>query len=67
VQQKESSSDQLVCAGRGSLPMQVPKHDWLHGPDIRLPDSREEIAQCERRRQMHDTCMVRYIDLSRAE
>jgi hypothetical protein len=32
---KESSSDQLVGAGeerrRSSLPMHVPKHDWLHG------------------------------------
>jgi hypothetical protein len=32
---------------------------------MRLPDLREEIAQCERRRQIHGTCMVRYIDLSR--
>jgi len=31
--------------------------------DIRLPDLREEIAQCERRRQMHDACVVRYVDL----
>ena len=34
-----------------------------HGPDIRLPDLREEIAQCERRGLMHDACMVRYVDL----
>jgi hypothetical protein len=71
LQQKESSSDQPVGTGeqrrRSSLPMHVPKHDWLHGRDIRLPDLRQEIAQCERRRQMHDTCMVRYFDLSRAE
>jgi|RhiMetStandDraft_8_1073273.scaffolds.fasta_scaffold27386_2 hypothetical protein len=34
-----------------------------YGPDIRLPDLREEIAQCERRGLMHDACMVRYVDL----
>jgi hypothetical protein len=31
--------------------------------DIRLPDLRQEIAQCERFGQMHDACMVRYVDL----
>jgi hypothetical protein len=34
-----------------------------YGADIRLPDLREEIAQCERREQTHDACMVRYVDL----
>jgi hypothetical protein len=34
-----------------------------YGADIRLPDLREEIAQCERRGHMHDNCMVRYVDL----
>jgi hypothetical protein len=34
-----------------------------YGPDIRLPDLREEIAQCERHGQTHDACMVRYVDL----
>lgn len=34
-----------------------------YGADIRLPDLREEIAQCARHGQMHDTCMVRYVDL----
>jgi hypothetical protein len=34
-----------------------------HGPDIRLPDLREEIAQCERRGLVHDACMVSYVDL----
>ena len=34
-----------------------------YGTDIRLPDLRQEIAQCERHRQMHDACMVRYVDL----
>jgi hypothetical protein len=62
-----SSSARASQRRRSSLPMHVPKHDWLHGRDIRLPDLWEEIAQCERRRKMHDTCMVRYIDLSRAE
>ena len=33
-----------------------------YGPDIRLPDLREEIAQCERRGLMHDA-WVRYVDL----
>jgi len=36
-------------------------------PDIRLPDLREEIAQCERRGLMHDACMARYIDLERSD
>jgi hypothetical protein len=34
-----------------------------YGADICLPDMREEIAQCRRHGQMHDACMVRYIDL----
>jgi hypothetical protein len=34
-----------------------------YGADMRLPDLREEIAQCERRGLMHDACMVRYVDL----
>jgi hypothetical protein len=34
-----------------------------YGADIRLPDLREEISQCERRGQMHDACMVHYVDL----
>ena len=34
-----------------------------YGADIRLPDLREEIANCGRRGQMHDTCMARYVDL----
>ena len=34
-----------------------------YGPDIRLPDLREEIAQCERARQMHDACSVHYVGL----
>ena len=31
--------------------------------DIRLPDLRWEIAQCERRGKMHDACMVHYVEL----
>jgi hypothetical protein len=31
--------------------------------DIRLPDLREELANCSRRGQWHDGCMVRYVDL----
>ena len=34
-----------------------------YGPDIRLPDLREEIAQFERCGQTHGACMVRYVDL----
>jgi hypothetical protein len=34
-----------------------------YGVDIRLPDLREEIAQCSRQGKMHDGCMVRYTDL----
>ena len=34
-----------------------------YGADIRLPDLRQEIAQCRRHGQMHDACMVRYVDL----
>ena len=34
-----------------------------YGADIRLPDLREEIAQCERRGKMHDACMVHYVEL----
>jgi hypothetical protein len=34
-----------------------------YGGDIRLPDLREEIAQCGRKGQTHDACMVRYVDL----
>ena len=36
-----------------------------YGGDMRLPDLREEIAQCERQGKMHDACMVRYVDLVR--
>ena len=35
-----------------------------YGADIRLPDLREEIAECERHGKMHDACMVRYVDLT---
>src|SRR5215467_4375103 len=31
--------------------------------DIRLPDLREEIAQCDRMGKMHHACMVLYVDL----
>jgi hypothetical protein len=34
-----------------------------YGPDMCLPDLREEIARCERRGLMHDACKVRYVDL----
>jgi hypothetical protein len=31
-----------------------------------MPDLRQEIAQCKRHGQMHDACMVRYVDLALA-
>jgi hypothetical protein len=34
-----------------------------YGADMRLPDLREEIANCSRSAQWHDGCMVRYVDL----
>jgi len=34
-----------------------------YGADIRLPDLREEIAHCRRQGQMHDACMVHYVEL----
>ena len=34
-----------------------------YGADIRLPDLREEIAQCGRQGKMHDAWMVHYVDL----
>jgi hypothetical protein len=34
-----------------------------YSANFRLPDLREEIAQCRRHGQMHDACMVRYTDL----
>jgi hypothetical protein len=36
----------------------------LFGADIPLPDLRVEIAKCERRGQMHDTCAVHYVGLA---
>lgn len=34
-----------------------------YGANVRLPDLREEIARCERTRQMHDSCRVHYVGL----
>jgi len=34
-----------------------------YGADARLPDLRQEIAQCDRMGKMHDGCGVRYVDL----
>ena len=34
-----------------------------YGADMRLPDLREEIAQCSRQSKMRDGCMVRFVDL----
>jgi hypothetical protein len=44
---------------------QYPKRNLIarYGANIRLPDLREEIAQCRRLGQMHNACMVRYVDL----
>jgi len=38
-----------------------------YGADIWLPDMREEIAECRRYGQMHDACMVRYVDLAASQ
>jgi hypothetical protein len=35
-----------------------------YGADVRLPDLRQEIAQCERRGQMLDMCGVHYLGLT---
>ena len=35
-----------------------------YGSDIRLPDLREEIAQCERARQIHNACRVHCVGLT---
>ncbi len=35
-----------------------------YGGDIKLPDLRHEIARCERRGKMHDTCGVHYVGLA---
>ena len=34
-----------------------------YGADVRLPDLREQIAQCDRIGKTHDACMVRYVEL----
>jgi len=34
-----------------------------YGADMRLPDLREEIANCDRMGRMHDACMAQYNDL----
>ena len=54
----------LSCEKRGRAG-QYRKQNLIerYGTDIRLPDLRQEIAQCERHSQMHDACMVRYVDL----
>ena len=44
----------------------VPKAELIarYGADIRLPDLRWEISQCRRHGQMHDACMVHYVELT---
>jgi hypothetical protein len=53
----------LACAKCGRVG-QYRKQNLIekYGTDMRLPDLREQIAQC-RHRGMHDACMVRYVDL----
>lgn len=34
------------------------------GADMRLPDLRGELAQCERHGKMHDACRVHYVGLA---
>jgi len=36
-----------------------------YGAEMRLPDMRQEIAQCDRRGQMLDMCGVHYLGLAR--
>ena len=48
---------------RARRPIQKQNLIDRYGADIRLPDLREEIAQCERVGKMHDGGMVRYVDL----
>ena len=45
---------------------QYPKRNLIarYGADIRLPDLRWEISQCRRHGQMHDACMVHYVELT---
>ena len=50
------------CGRRGQY--QKGKLIAIHGPDIPLPDLLVEIAQCERRGQMHDMCGVHYAGLA---
>jgi len=54
----------LLCRKRGRSG-QYRKQTLIerYGADIRLPDLREEISQCERRGQMHDACMVIYVSI----
>jgi hypothetical protein len=54
----------LACTKCGRLG-QYRKQNLIlkYGADIRLPDLREEIAQCGRQGKMHDACMVHYVDL----
>ena len=35
-----------------------------YGADARLPDLRQEIAQCDRRGQMLDMCGIHYLGLT---
>ena len=52
------------ASGLGQRAGQYRKQNLIerYGADIRLPDLREEIANCKHR-GMHDVCMVRYVDL----
>lgn len=33
-----------------------------HGPDTAMPELRHVLAQCPRREQWHDPCMVVFVD-----
>ena len=54
----------LSCEKRGRAG-QYRKQNLIerYGTDIRLPDLREEIAQCRRLGQMHDACLVHCVEL----
>ena len=56
----------FVCPVRNADVRAYRKQNLIerYGADMRLPDLRQEIAQGRRHGQMHDACMVRYVDLS---
>src|SRR5215475_2246510 len=54
----------FVCPVRNADVRAYRKQNLIerYGADMRLPDLRQEIAQGRRHGQMHDACMVRYVE-----